>query len=324
VPDDIASGSTRAAAATALLAAYQSAREQLGSGAGHGPLARVEAYDARGERRTTRALRRPTQWALNGRTAQRLTLLERTLHRDAASGAQFPADLQTNIDHVRASLPPVPARTLLALAIIAVSFAALGLTSIVRALDSPRGTLNSSIDRANHLVSDLAARVLTLDITQLPDALGEIGRTHTRTLAFVVVLLAISIYLVLRPFVPVLRLRRVLLEQTGAFALEERALGERPRDRPVELLVLALPWLLPLYVGLYMVGDAIVDESARWGQWVGGLLIIGGAGARFAYLARSWRRREQALGRAAPVAPIAGPESMVTAGEFKPSAPSTG
>jgi hypothetical protein len=282
----------RALTAERLVRAYGHARGELLDDAHGGALVSVRTTPAgAGAPERARALRKAALWALDDHIERRLASVERRLSGDAAAGAEFPAELRAAIGHARSSLVRVPRRGLLLLAVLAVCAASLALNAILRAISYPGRTLDSVIATANGLVRDLSERVLTLNVTEVPDALEQIGRTQARTLAFVVVILALATYIVLRPLTSSLRVKRTLLVRAGAYALEAEALGVRAaRERPVDLIVLGLPWLLPLYVGSYMLGDAALEAGARAGQWITALILLIPTGARLGRLAGAWRR----------------------------------
>lgn len=274
-----------------LLSAYQRVRAEAAGG--------PSVVSARTGRRTARGPRRVVLWGLDDHVTRRATLLRRGAHADsAATGADHSATLGA-LDHLLASLPPVPHRRLYAALVLLVSAASLGVIAILRSFEGTKA-LSRTLGAANDLVDKLSTRVLTIDIGQIPDALKELGRAgDARVLAFVAIIVALSLYAVLRPFAPAFRVRHELLGGEIA-AREARVLGERvPRETPFDLIVYALPMSLPLYVGLYMVGDGLVRGDAATAL-VGLLLLAAPASARLAYLWRAWRRRVR--GEVAPVA----------------------
>lgn len=241
-------------------------------------------------RRTARGPRRVVLWGLDDYVSRRATLVRRGAHADsAATGADHSAALGS-LDHLLASLPPVPYRRLYAALVLLVSAASLGVIAILRSFEGTKA-LSRTLGAANDLVDKLSTRVLTIDIGQIPDALKELGSAgDARVLAFAAIIVLLSLYAVLRPFTPAFRIRRELLSGEVA-AREARVLGGHlPREVPFDLIVHALPMSLPLYVGLYMVGDGLIRGDAATAL-VGLLLLAAPASARLAYLWRAWRRR---------------------------------
>lgn len=264
--------------ARTLLDGYRRVREQVASG---GLI--VSAGRARG-------LRPLVLYGLDDRVTKRAALLKRRAHAHTVeTGADHSAILGT-LDHLLASLPPVPYRRLYAALVLAVSAAALGVIGLLRQLEQAR-SLDRTLKTADDLVHTLAARILTIDIGQIPDALGALGHKDPRVLAFAAIIVALALYAILRPFAGTFRVRAALLEGELE-ACEERVLG-RIREVPFDLIVYALPMTLPLYLGLYMVGDGIASGEVAEAI-VGALLLALPASARLAVLHRRWRRREQA------------------------------
>jgi hypothetical protein len=265
----------------ALLCAYQRVREGV---AGQRAIVSLE----HGKRRL-RGPRRFVLYGLDDHVARRATLLRRRVHADSLSGgAEHPMALGA-LDHTLAALPPVPYRRLYAALVMLVAGASLGVIWVLGHLESMR-SLDTTLGAANKLVDNLATRVLTIDIGQLPDAIKDLGTAgDLRVLAFVVIIVALSLYAILRPFTSTFRIRRELVG--GELAQREaRVLGSVPSETPFDLLVYALPMLLPLYVGLYMVGDGLARADSA-SAIAGALLLAAPASARLAYLWIAWRRR---------------------------------
>jgi hypothetical protein len=276
-----------------LLSAYQRVRDGV---ARQGAIVTLE----HGGRRRLRGLRRFVLYGLDDHVARRATQLRRRVHADSLSdGAEHPAALSA-LDHTLAALPPVPYRRLYAALVLLVAAASLGVIGLLRNLDSAR-SLRKTLGAANDLVDNLATRVLTIDVGQLPDALKDLGKAgDPRVFAFVAIIIALALYAILRPFTSTFRIRRELVGGELA-AREAHVLGSVPREMPFDLLVYALPMLLPLYVGLYMVGDGLArGDSAS--IVAGAVLLVAPASARLAYLWIAWRRRvEETEGARAPV-----------------------
>jgi hypothetical protein len=277
-----------------LLSMYQRVRAEVADGR--------SVVSVRTGRRTARGPRRVVLWGLDDHVNRRATLLRRGAHADsAATGADHSATLGA-LDHLLASIPPVPYRRLYAALVLLVSAASLGVIAILRSFEGTKA-LSRTLGSANDLVDKLSTRVLTIDIGQIPDALKELGSAgDARVLAFAAIIVLLSLYAVLRPFTPAFRVRHELL--SGEISSREaRVLGNRlPRETPFDLIVYALPMSLPLYVGLYMVGDGLVRGDTATAV-VGLLLLAAPASARLAYLWRTWRRRVH--GEVAPVARFA-------------------
>ena len=268
-----------------LLGAYQRVRAEVASGR--------SMVSVRTGRTTARGPRRVVLWGLDDHVTRQAALLRRGAHADsAATGADHSATLGA-LDHLLASLPPVPYRRLYAALVLLVSAASLGVIAILRSFEGTKA-LSRTLGAANDLVDKLSTRVLTIDIGQIPDALKELGGAgDARVLAFVAIIVMLSLYAVLRPFTPAFRARHELLSGEIA-AREADVLGGRlPRETPFDLLVYALPMSLPLYVGLYMVGDGLVRGDAATAL-AGLLLLAAPASARLVYLWRVWRRRIRA------------------------------
>jgi hypothetical protein len=273
----------------ALLAAYQRVRTGVADG---GPI--VSAGKARGWRPFV-------LYGLDDHVNRRAVLLRRRAHADTVTtGADHAATLGA-VDHLVASLPPVPYRRLYAALVLLVSAASLGVIAILRSFEGTKA-LSRTLGAANDIVDTLSTRILTIDVGQIPDALKDLGSAgDARVLAFVAIIVLLSLYAILRPFTSTFRVRRELL--CGEVAEREaRVLGGRvPRELPFDLIVYALPMSLPLYVGLYMVGDGLVRGDAAT-SLVGLVLLTAPASARLAYLWRTWRRRTRVAPRVAATA----------------------
>src|SRR4029079_14686695 len=84
----------------------------------------------------------------------------------------------------------------------------------------------------------------------------------------------------------------------GAYRLEYLVLRPAPREAPLDLIVTALPMLLPLYIGLFIIASAIFGGFTA-PKLVAGLLVAQPPAARLAYLRRTAHRRTAAA-RACP------------------------
>ena len=310
-----------------LLARYRSARE-LAQSEGHVVAADVPdpILAFRDGRRTMHGLRSFVLYALDDHIARRVAALRRRLHDRAVVTGTVDDQLLSACDHLERSLRPVPYRRLLALLIVTVPAVALGLISLLRGEESVRSSLLEQLDDASRLVSNLAEQLLTLDVTDIPTVLDQIASRPPKTIAFVVLIVLLAIYLTLRPLVSSFRVKRALLcgdvehdfriASGGAYRLETRILGPSARETPLDLYVQALPMLLPLYIGLYIIGSALVGGITP-AQLVAGLLASAPPAARLAYLRQTARRRAAAaLEDDAPAPPPAPAE--------RPAAPESG
>lgn len=160
--------------------------------------------------------------------------------------------------------------------------------------------------------------VLTPDFTSVNEALKALLNGGLKQVALVMLGLALSLYVVLRPFVPAFRLKRMLFnlapeperhrrsatarwsvpQTTGIYERERmlfEGLGWRaPREFPFDLVVLALVMLAPmvlggLWISLSPIAPIREDRAMdlEFGVW---LLIF--ALLRLGWLYRTWRRRQ--------------------------------
>lgn len=143
---------------------------------------------------------------------------------------------------------------------------------------------------------------------------------HLGDLAIVIAATSLAVYVVLRPWVPSFRFKRMLLNvggdmaaagvtterwstasRTGVFATEDsvfRSLGTRPpREFPLDLVAGVLLCVVPIGLGAYLMTRARWEPvwTAGWLYFdvtlqLGLLLVLVGA-ARIAWLVRTWRRR---------------------------------
>ena len=296
-----------------LLGRYRRAREQARRG---GLIVSVEVADPilapHDGRRTLHGLRPLVLFALDDHVARRLAALRRRVHGDAFETGSADEELLRACDHLEGSLAPVPYRRLLAFLVLAVPAIALGMIQLLRGDGRTNQSLGGVLNDASRLVGDLAERLLTLDIADVPTVLNDIADSRLRTIVFVVMIVLISMYLALRPFVGSLRVKRALLSGPGgddyrtaaggAYSLETRVLGPAARELPLDLAILALPMFLPLYVGLYMMADALTGGGEPY-AFVASLIAAGVPAARLAFLAvTAQRRAARARGWQAPAA----------------------
>jgi hypothetical protein len=229
------------------------------------------------------------------------------------------------------SVPPPRVRTYLTLLIVAT--VVLGRPIIDRLVSqalqltvgNPSG---SELRREARETFQTLAEALSVDFTSLNSAVNALLNEGLREVAIVALGLALSLYVVLRPFVPAFRLKRMLFnlapelqgrrrsavaqwsvsQATGIYERERRlfeALGGRPpREFPFDLIVPALIMLLPLAWGgllfrLALIGPLLEDRmvflSGALFMWTPSLVRLG-------WLFRAWQRRQP--GHAGPYMPF--------------------
>jgi hypothetical protein len=160
------------------------------------------------------------------------------------------------------------------------------------------------------------------------EALRALLNGGLKQVALVLLGLALSLYVVLRPFVPAFRLKRMMfnlapepegrrrsatarwsVQQTTGIYERERALfkelgGRAPREFPFDLVVPALAMLAPLVLGVLFVRlgyvDLVVEDRPAdlgVGVWVFVVALL-----RLGWLYQTWRRRQG--GRKGPYVPF--------------------
>ena len=286
-----------------LLSHYRRARERAQA---DGLVVSIDVRDPvlrlRDGHRRLHGLRPLVVWALDDHIARRLAALRRQLRGQAVETGEPDVQLLERCDHLEASLKPVPYRRLLALLLVTVPAVALGVMHLLFEGDAgahDKG-VGGSLTEAGELVSDLAQRLLTLAITDVPEVLQAMGALELRTMVFVVLLELLALYGTVRPLVSSFRVKRALLcgsedrdfrtAATGAYRLESRLLGPAEREVPLDLIVLALPMLLPLYIGGFVFADMLADGFGA-AEFTAAVLIAAPATARLAYLLSLARRR---------------------------------
>jgi hypothetical protein len=195
--------------------------------------------------------------------------------------------------------------------------------SLAGLLDPRRQSLAGLLDLRRQ-VGEVRASVeklgaaLTPDFTSVNEAVKALLNGGLKQVALVILGLALSLYIVLRPFVPAFRLKRMLFnlapeperrhrsatarwsvpQTTGIYERERRlfeGLGWRaPREFPFDLVVLALVMLAPMVLGglwIRLSSTFPIKEDRpsylEFGLW---LLVL--ALFRLGCLYRTWRRRQ--------------------------------
>jgi hypothetical protein len=302
-----------------LLAQYRDAREQAQV---EGKIVSVAVPDPMlGLRDGVRRLHAPltfVRYALDDHIARRLAAVKRHLHDRAVETGTLDGDLVARCTNLESALRPVPYRRLTALLLVTVPAVALGLISLLRGDDTVRNSLLEQLDDASSLVSDLSKQLLTLDITDIPTVLDQIAERPIKTIVFVVLMILLAVYLTLRPFVSSFRVKRALLCEDGGpdhrtaadgvYRLESQVIGPWARETPLDLIVMALPMLLPLYIGLFILAGALTGEPTA-AKIVAGLIAIAPPAARLTQLYRMALRRRAAARLPVPVRPAAAPEA---------------
>ena len=270
-----------AASVVALAREYDRAREAVRTG---------PRFIGRGRARLP-GFRPAVQLMLDDHASRRAAQLEGELHAAAARGAS--EEPLVPAAHLRAGLRPVPYRRLLLGTIVAVLAAALAIIAALRAvgvdeLDRDRGGLRRTFAESADLVDDVSQALLTLDLGALPEVADRLRGATAGSVAFVTLLFVFATYLVLRPLVPSFRVKRTVL--AAARAAEGQAFRQPRAELPLDLIVLAVPMLIPLYVGSFMLIRAL---AVQWSvpAVVDGILLLAIAAARLRYLAVMARRR---------------------------------
>jgi hypothetical protein len=306
-------------AVLALLAHYRGARERAQV---EGKIVSIAVPDPvlglRDGRRTLHAPLTLVRYALDDHLGRRVAAIKRRLHDRAIDTGTIDEDLVARCDHLESSLRPVPYRRLTALMLVTVPAVALGLISLLRGEERVRSSLLEQLDDASSLVSDLSKQLLTLDITDVPTVLDEIADRPVKTIVFVVLMILLAVYLTLRPLVSSFRVKRALLcadggpdfrtAADGAYRLESQVIGPWARETPLDLIVFALPMLLPLYIGLYIVASALAGGFTA-AKLVAGLIAAAPPAARLVQLQRTAMRRRSAARAPAPARPVTAPEA---------------
>jgi hypothetical protein len=230
------------------------------------------------------------------------------------------------------SLPPARQNTYYILLIVAivVLFRPVIDRVVPVAINLTEATTSSSELRQRVLDTvEKVGAALTVSFTSVNQALNALLGGGLLHLGIVALGVALSLYLVLRPFVPAFRLKRILFnlapepegqhrsatarwsvsQATGLYERERRVLeelgGRPPREFPFDLFVSALVILLPLAWGCVLFRLVVIGPLLEW-EWVlflslGACLLIP-ALIRLGWLYQTWQRRQ--LGRSGPYMPF--------------------
>jgi hypothetical protein len=261
--------------------------------------------------------------------------LSRRYSARAALGSTADAEQQDReaVREFQQSLPPTRPRIYFTLLVVATIV--LGRPIIDRVvtwgLELPQagglGRSRELLERARVTVEKLGA-ALSADFTSVNQALDALLNGGLLQVAVVTLGLALSLYVVLRPFVPAFRLKRMLFnlapepeghhrsaaapwsvsQATGIYERERRLFeelgGRAPREFPFDLVVPALVVLVPLAWGGLSVRSGLIAPLV-WDRvvflGVAALLLIP-ALVRLSWLYQTWQRRQ--AGRSGPYMPF--------------------
>ena len=262
-----------------------------------------------------------------------LASLSRRYSARAALGWGADAEQQDReaVREFEQSLPPTRQNTYFVLLIVAVVVLYRPIINRVvpMVINSTEARVGSSELRQQVLDTvEKVAAALTANFTSVNQALNALLSGGLLQLSIVALGVALSLYAVLRPFVPAFRLKRMLFnlapepegghrsavagwsvsQATGLYERERevfRELGGRPpREFPFDLVVLALLMALPLaFIGLWAQVGVI---GPRWTDRVLflslALEVLIPTLVRLGWLFRTWQRRQ--LGRSGPYMPF--------------------
>jgi hypothetical protein len=261
-----------------------------------------------------------------------LASLGRRYSARAALGSAADAEQQDReaVREFQQSLPPT--RQNLYLIVLIVATIVVGRPVIDRVITQAfaytQGGGRSELRReAREMVKTLGEAV-SVDFTSANRAVNALLSGGLIPVAVVTLGLALSLYVVLRPFVPAFRLKRMLFNlapdseghsrsaiagwsvshATGIYERERRLLeelgGRPPRESPFDLIVPALLMLLPLAWGGLALVLALIDPEVRWRVYylsmAAFMLIL--TLARLGWLYQTWQRRQS--GRPGPYMPF--------------------
>lgn len=267
--------------------------------------AMVRTLTVRGPAWVTGRRRRPVPRRLvllhlDQHTTTRLNALRRGLHASAAARDEADAEEATlgRVDHALAALPVIRTRWWILASVVSVAIVAHAGIAALRAVTDPGTTrLGEVMEKANLLVESLTGSLLSLNFKQFSDAATAASREPASVLVFVVIVLLLSAWLVLRPYVWAFHAKRRVLAENGVRECEREALGDAVREQPIDILMGAIPVLPFAYLGLFMAGALITgslelppDQSPAGAAVIAALLLTGVA-ARAAVLARRWVAR---------------------------------
>jgi hypothetical protein len=248
-----------------------------------------------------------------------LASLSRRYSARAALGSAVDSEQRDReaVREFQQSLPPTRPKTYLTVLIVATIV--LGWPIVDKIAHYARNLTELDEKHIRHLgeIFEKIRAVLTPNLTSVNDALSALVNGGLEEIILVTLALALSLYVVLRPFVPAFRLKRMLLnlapepqgrhrsaaarwsvpQATGVYE-RERALfeefgGRAPREFPFDLVVPALIMLAPLSWGGLFIGFGFIEPVEYRAPDVGvGALVLILALLRLAWLYQTWRRRQ--------------------------------
>jgi hypothetical protein len=287
----------------------------------------------RGPRAWVRYLPRP-KWLLRLFVVRHidatLGLLERRYCAHAALGSLTESGDgdRAAVKEFRQSLPPVRRGLhllLLAAAVLTVARPLLGpIVVMTQTVDAglPAGTERSGKLEAVRATLKTLTEGFSTDVSAINKTIGTLVNGGAQQAGVLALALALAVYLVLRPFVPAFRLKRMLFnlapdrrrpppsatsrwslsQSAGVYERERLVLAElgvrAPREFPFDLVVPALAMLAPLIAAGRGIAGALTLTAPedRWLFAVMGTLFLTIATARLAWLFLVWRRRLRASG----------------------------
>jgi hypothetical protein len=251
-------------------------------------------------RRRPPAPRRLVLLQLDQHVTTRLSTLRCRLHARMATQEESPGEdaLLGRIDHALSAMPANRTRWWIFGLIVAVALVAHAGIAVLRAVTDPGTTgLGEVMSKANALVDSLTGSMLSLNFKQFSDAVTDASDERFTVLMFVAIILALSAWLVLRPWVWAYRAKRRVVREAGVADLERAVLGRTPREQPLDLALGIVPVLPFAYLGLFMgIGLLTGSLELRDGQSPAGaavlaVLLVSGSLARLAVLSRHRARR---------------------------------
>jgi hypothetical protein len=230
------------------------------------------------------------------------------------------------------SLPPPRVRTYLTLLIVVTIVIGRPIVDRVASLilrliqDSEVG--RSEVRRQVRDTLQTLGTALSTDFTSVNNAVNALLNEGLLQVAVVMLGLALSLYVVLRPFVPAFRLKRMLFnltpepeqrhrsavarwsvsQATGIYARERRLFeelgGRPPREFPFDLVVPALVMLVPLAHGTLNIRRGLIAPlmDDRVGFLSAATVVLIPALLRLGWLYQTWQRRQS--GRPGPYVPF--------------------
>jgi hypothetical protein len=224
------------------------------------------------------------------------------------------------VQEFQQSLPPPRVRTYLGLLLIATVVIGRPITDMVvtRAVELTQELSGSELPRRARETLEALTAVVAGEFTSVNRAVTVLLNAGLAQMALLGLGLGLSLYVVLRPFVPAFRLKRMLFNlapgpdghhrsavaswsvshATGIYERERRLLealgGRPPREFPFDLVVPALVMLAPLAWGGVLVGLGITEPEPEWRTvrfWAAATLLIP-ALLRLGWLYLAWRRRQ--------------------------------